>query len=327
MIGEDFKFGSTKLSDFQMFMAAPEEEQEFVTREIDKGEITPKRARPNHYGITYEDALKLNFLIMKEDGCSKQEDFVMTGSEINDVRAWLESPKLPTELTMISRSSDPEEESGESGVGEGGSSYNTYSTGDDVDAPTSAEVAKTFYYGVFTSVQPYIIDGDCYGLKLEFTCDSPYGYSEESVEKLIGSITEEAVTVNNNSAEMEECIRPTIVIYSSNEFGSSESLSITNTTDGDKEMSITLPPGLSMITIDCDKKIVTDEDGNLVPLCSLGITTPVSSEYNLISTDTVLLYWLSLVDGENVLSLVGSSGNSISKIEIKSRFILKTGGF
>lgn len=295
MIGEDFKFGSRWLSDYQMIMGEPEESQEFVSRNIERGEITSVRSRPNHYSIVYDDVLRLNFFIMKKDGCERQEGFRMSGDDIHFIRSWLESPKRPTELRM----------------------------------PLNEDELTTYYYGLFTNVQPYIIDGDCYGLTLEFTCDSPYGYSEEQVlsYEIDGSSSEIQDEYMNISAELNEYTTPIVTIYSSNTFGSDESLSITNNSDDNQEMTVTLPEGLSSIKIDCDKKIVTDENGNLVSMDKIGINNPITDQFNLISTESYLFYWFSLIPGNNEITITPSNSNTISKVEISIRYIIKSGGF
>ena len=296
MIGEDFTFGTAKLSDYNMIMAMPDDEQEFVTRAINRAEITSVRPRPNHYGVTYEDTLALHFFIVKSSlECDAQQGSILTGDDINTLRAWLESPKRPTELTV------------QMGV----------------------EEPATHYFGLFTSVQPHMVADECYGLDLTFTCDSPYGYSDEdSLTVTIGGSSQtKSATYNNKTAEMKEYIMPIITINSSSTFGSNESLSIINTSDGNKTMSVLLPSGKSKIVIDCQKKIVTDGSGNLIPMDQIGINNPITGEYNFISTDTYLFRWLSFIPGTNALSFTPSSTNRISTVKIDVRYIIKSGGF
>lgn len=399
-----------------MMMCAPEDEQEFVTRTIDRGEITPNRSKPNHYSVSYDDTLLLHFFIMKKDGCHKQEDFRMSGDELHYVRLWLESPKKPTELVV----------------------------------PENEDEITTYYYGVFTSVQPYIIDGDCYGLRLEFTCDSPYGYSEEHVltydiphkENLFynfnlidnsidlleaqknednsytingvireGSYPEPFMIIGNGfqvlnvgkyifnpggdentnvrlgyrrettglehnvihitdndymnrqwialdckighyfdneittpeiyrydavriddsiiniSSEKNERLYPTIEITSTSTFGEDETISFINVSDNNRTMDVQMPHGLSKLVIDCEKKIITDEQNNLVALSDIGLTTPVNEEYDVISTDIFSFNWFSFVHGNNDFVIDLEKANSIDTIEMRVRFKIKSGGF
>lgn len=295
MIGEDFMYGSTWLSEWSMKMYDPEESQSFVTRNIDKSEITAQRAKPNHFTTTYSDALVLNFFILRdEDDCETQEDFKLTGDDIHYLRSWLESPKKPKELVVL--------------MGE--------------------DETTTYYYGIFTSVQPFIHRGDCYGLYLEFTCNAPYGYSEEI--KKVYDISSDTLTYTvkyrNYSAELNEYLKPTIIITSTSTFNG-EGLVIQNLSDDENSMTITLPSGKSKVIIDCEKKIITDENDDLLTMNDIGVTTPDSSDYNFISTDSYLFYWLSLVPNTNKLKFTLTSGHAVKNIQISTRYIIKSGGF
>ena len=295
MIGDNFRYGSQWLSDYDMIMGMPNDEQQFVTRTINKGEVTSVRPRPNHYGATYEDALVLDFFIVKGDICEGQENLKLTGDDIHYLRTWLESPKKPTELVVQMQD----------------------------------DTLTTHYYGLFTSVQPYLNQDECYGLYLKFTCDSPYGYSDK--ETLTYTIGSSGATIrdtyNNKTSDLEEYIHPIITINSSSTFGANETVSIGNASDNDNSMEITLPEGLSSLTIDCIKKIVTDENGALVSLSDTGIASPISSEYSFVSTDQFDVYWFSLIPGDNNIVITPSSTNTISTIEMSLRYIIKSGGF
>ena len=296
MVSEDFQFGSQSLSDFDMIMAKPEEDQEFSTRTINRSEITSVRAKPNHYGVTYEDVLVLRFFIVKADGCNSQDGLKMTGDEIHEIRAWLESPKRPTELIV----------------------------------PIEEDDLQAHYFGVFTSIQPYLNQDECYGLNLEFTCDSPYGWSDKEI--LSYNINSSAATItakyDNVSAEREEYIRPIITITSSDKFGADETIHIGNLSDDDRYMEINLPEDLSGIVINCEKKVVTDSDGNLLSLSDLGIVNNiVNGEYDFVSADQFSIYWFSLIPGENNIVITPSTTNTIGTLEISLRYIIKSGGF
>ena len=84
MISKDFVFGEHWLSEYGMIMCDPDEAQQFVSRNIDKAEITSLRATPNHYSTTYADALQLNFFIIKEEAvCESQEKAILSGDDIH----------------------------------------------------------------------------------------------------------------------------------------------------------------------------------------------------------------------------------------------------
>lgn len=304
MIGEDFMFGSTWLSEFSMKMYDPDETQAFTTRNIDKSEITALRAKPNHFGTTYSDVLVLNFLILKdEEVCEIQENYRLDGDEVHYIRSWLESPKKPTELVVISEE----------------------------------DVYNVHYYGTFTSVQPFIHKGDCYGLYLQFTCDSPYGYSD-NIEKVFNLKSGSSDTIvgkyTNISAEKNEYLKPVVSIIANTKFGENtylkagdEEISIINQSDGNNEMKITLPAGLSKVIIDCENKVITDENGKLLSMKKVGVSESKLNEWSYYGTDSYFFYWLSLLSGENRIAITPSSNHSIKQVRISAKFKMKNGGF
>lgn len=426
MTGEDFIYESSWLSSHGMMMSSPEESATFSTREVLRSEFTSLRSIPDHYGTSYAEPQVFYFRILKKAGIcgGDQDDLRMTGAEIHEIRSWLESPKKPAALII---------------------------TEEEEVLPES----YTTYYGLFTSVQPYTEDDECFGLDLEFTCDSPYGYSAEHTTNISFTNGWGQGTFTNLSCEREECLYPIITVYSSSKFGSNEHINIRNATDigttnnlvtvsefdrstmvsepgyetvivdesvckkyetqsnlalsevyadndlknsdeiyysitikadvesstdyalsleaysgfaqsptlvcsetvslnittvwktisgtftlSDEEwsnarfytisiidssedkhqlyfkraivrkkvnedndrMSFILPEGLRELIIDCRKKIVTDENGNLIPLSDIGIATPVANNYSFLSADAFFMYWLALYYGENVIN-------------------------
>lgn len=296
MIGNDFKYGNEWLSEYGLIMCEAEEGQQFVSRNIIKEEITALDPSPSHYNVAYNDALVQNFFVMKEAGlCGNQEDSRLSGDDIHFIRSWLESPKRPEELIV----------------------------------PIREDEMTVHYYGLFTDVQPYLHNDECYGLLLTFTCNAPYGYSDENISSYSINSSANPVlgTFFNLSAELEEYLKPTITIYSSDVFGDDESITITNTSDNGKEMSVTLPSGLSKIVIDCDKKIITGDDGELVTMSDIGVTLPTNQDINVVSTELYLFNWFTLIPKDNSLIFTPSTTNTIDRVEISVRYIIKAGGF
>lgn len=297
MIGEDFKFGDTWLSEFEMVMSSPEEDQQFAVRELDRAEITALRPAPNFYAMRYGETLELYASIIKESALcgSSDSDIFLSGDEIHYLRAWLEGPKVPTELIL----------------------------------PSKEDEMTTHYFGVFTSVQPLLNEGVCYGLSLIFTCDAPYGYSDfirKKVEFADGAKTN-TFKFRTITSETEEYLRPVVTVHSPTTFTGQTTVTITNTSDNDGVMSFKLPSGKDTIVIDCQKKIVTDKDGNLIPMSAIGLTAPSSSYYNFISADMHIFHWLSLVGGQNMLTVTLSESGDVDYVEIGTRFLIKSGGF
>lgn len=289
-----FIYNNQSLDSFGMMPIPPNDTQQFVSRNIVRGEQTALRSKPNHFSTVYNDTLILNFFIVKSDICDSQDNYKLNRSEINSLMAWLESPKMPATLILIS-----------------------------TDSPSVQ------YFGVFTSIQPFVYDDVCYGLYLTFTCNAPYGYSFEKGYSSLFSGTASSVSfsITNDSVELNEFICPVVTIESKSTFGDSESVSFKNITNNNNEMTLSLPKNRSKIVVDCEKKTIIDENGSLIPLSDVGVTIPQNSTYNFISTDMFVFYWLSFVAGTNNLVFTPSSTNTIGSFNIKWKEIIKSGGF
>lgn len=323
MLGNDFTYGQHKLSDYDYKLYDPENEQQFVGRDVDRAEITSIRAIPNHYSTHYSSVLTLDFLIIKDDGTElTQSERLMSGDDINTIRAWLESPKTPTLLSV---------------------------------EPYDENETAVNYYGLFTEIQPFIVSQQCYGLYLTFTCNSPYGFSdaveETYVLEIINVLTEDSEnlldesgnpiyaeagcasvgyaegTFVNDSAEYNEYMKPFISITAYDTFSTGDTLTIKNVTDSNNEMVISFPDGITELNIDCQKKIITDESGNLLTLEDIGVTTPISDNYSFISSELFSFYWLQFVSGTNELQFTTNDGSTVSEVTISARNIIKSGGF
>lgn len=294
MVGEDFSFNGKWLSEFDMKMYDPEEPQQFISREIDKADISTMREIPNHYSAHYSDVLVLSLLITKDpDIYDNQNDMRLIPDEINDIRAWLESPKLPVEMRMLA-------------------------VDDSLD---------TYYFGVFTNVQPFIVAQECYGLYLTFTCNAPYGFSTDISN--IYDITAAAVsgTFYNQSSERCGFLKPIVEIISSSSFDGTEKISIVNVSDGGNTMTVVPPKGVKILRLDCAKKQITDENGSMVPMSKIGLSIPQDDDYSFVSAETFLFYWLRFLYGVNNLNFITQNKTTISKVAIHVRYPRKSGGF
>ena len=295
VIDDDFLYNGLLLSNFGMCVLPTEDDPQFVARDIERGDITSVRPKPNHYGAVYSDTFVLKFNIFLRDLiCGDTLESRMSDFQIHAVRSWLESPKRPQRLTLFFADHD----------------------------------ITTNYFGLFTEVEPYMVGGDCWGLMLTFTCDSPYGYADDHTEKYIINRSSRVVTgyFRNDSAELEEYQKPVITVYSTNVFGSNETLTITNVTDSNRSVTMTLPAGKRKLIMDVEKRMIYDENGNMVTMSDLGVT-PTFNQYGFLSVDSVSFYWPSFIYGKNTLKFKGSSGNTIDYISITARDILKTGGY
>jgi len=292
MIGEDFLFNGKALSDFGMAMYDPENEQIWVSREIDKADISSMRPQPNHYGVHYSDVEKLEFLIIKNDEIYSGNDFELDAKEINNIRAWLESPKYPVALELTDNN------------------------------------REIIYYGVFTEVRPFLVATRCYGLYLTFTCDSPYGYYKENKKtfSINGSTSVKTDSYYLNTGELNDFVKPIIKVSAANSFGNGKTLKIENGTDNNKYMLLKLPSSASYITVDCKKKIVKDNLGNIIPLSESMVVSENSDYYSYLSVINASLYWLRLLPKKNDLSFLAQYGG-VKSIEISAQGIAKAGGF
>lgn len=294
MLGEDFCYDGIWLSSFGMKLFDPDTDQQFVGRDIDRAEITSARNEPNHYTTKYSDTLELSFLIIKYDETYTQADMELRGDDIHQLRRWLESPKLPTELFVQGREGD-----------------------DDV-----------YYYGVFTSVQPFLVTSTCYGLKLTFKCNSQYGYSAPLKKRVFPTSSDCTVDVKLHSDESDRYayIYPVIMILANGEFSGNETISIQNVTDGNT-MELSLPGGASSIQIDCRKKCICDENRKAIPLSSVGMNTQNTSNADFISTNYGHFYFLRLLSGRNNISVTFENCSTVSEVDFVLRWSVKTGGF
>lgn len=295
MIGEDFHYNNFWLSDYHMKMCSPNEAPQFAGRELDRSELSSVRSIPNHYSAHYSDTLTLSFLIVRDiclyPGKGQPK---LSGSDIHNLRSWLESPRQPEPLFVL-----------------------------------PYDGTDTWYFGIFTDIQPFMVGPDCFGLSLTFTCNAPFGFSSVvsntyEIDSRIGDISG---SFFNGSSEQTEYLRPLIRISSKDRFQSAEKLRITNLTDNGRAMELTMPAGLAELIIDCRKKCITDEEGRLVALNEVGLSVPNASDSGYISAETFLFYWLRLAFGENRLVFSMPNPNTISGIEISTRYIVKSGGF
>lgn len=296
MIGENFHYSHFWLSDFGMSMYSPEDAPQFIGREIERSNLSSIRKIPNHYAVRYTDVLTLSFLILKDaEAHASQEEFRLTGEEISRIRSWLESPKTPCPLLVI-----------------------PYDSGTEV-----------YYFGIFTSIQPFLVAQECYGLYLTFTCNAPYGFSPVitntyEINSFVGDIRGRFF---NASSEQCDYLNPVLKIYSGGVFNGTEKVTVKNVTDSCHTMELTMPEGISVLTVDCRKKSITDEKNRLISLSDIGLSLPKASDDHYISADTCIFYWLRFLYGDNHLVFSMCSPNNISKIEIKARFAVKSGGF
>lgn len=296
MIGEDFHYNNFWLSDYGMKMYDPEDTQQFIGREIDKSGLSPLRKVPSHYSVHYANVLTLSFLILKDtDICMKQEDYQLTGEEIHALRSWLESPDTPDPLLVL-----------------------PYDGGDDV-----------YYFGIFTDIQPFIAAHECCGLYLTFTCNAPFGFSSviSNTYRINSFVGDVEGSFQNASAEQRDYLKPEIRIFSEAAFNGTEKIIIKNITDNNHSMALTMPEGISTLILDCQRQQITDENHHLIAMNDVGLVLPDAAADSYASAELYTFYWMRFVHGNNRLVFSMPNTNTISKIQINARYIIKSGGF
>lgn len=230
----------------------PEPEYSFaLQREIQKGETTKTRFTSNHLGARYTDVLIFDITVVKAGTiCSQNEYF--SSDESRAILRWLTSPLLPKELITFSEDNEP-----------------------------------VYYYGLFTNAEPVVANGNQYGIKLQFTCTSQFGFTPRYSFSCDGG---ESITINNTSDEKEKSIYPIITINPSK----TGIVIIENETIG-KSISINCKEK-DPVYIDCQNLIIKDK---------IGILKYRDIGWNL--TDIHGVWWPELIYGENVFSVTGDA--------------------
>lgn len=306
MLRSNFKYNGKSLSDFQMKMYDADEDPQGVARTIEKSQPNAARERPNHYTTFRNDVLVHHFLIIKDpDFYGDPYKLRLTDKDIHRLKSWLFSTKTPTELIL----------------------------------PMDDEEIDVSYFGVFTDVQYYVpVQKSCYGLKLTFTCNAPYGFSPVTSKRFWINGATVAGDFINNTVEFADMLPPTIVIRANDGATfSGEQLVLQNKNDGNKEMKINLVTGLHRIDIDCDTKVTTGyymDDGTertrTLTLADLGLELYEAQQDNTRSfqlINTYGIYWLKLTRGSNVLQFTTSDYSAPYSVEVRTRYIIEAGGF
>lgn len=296
MICDDFQFNGKWLSDFEMGTFDTDDSQNYPTRSIDKSEITSIRQTPNFYGVKYDDVLELNFLLIKDSDYITSKHRKLDSIEINKIKKWLELNKYGK---LVCKN----------------------------NAVIDNETININYYGVFTSVQPYLINGICYGIEATFTCNAPYGFSDDYVQSYVVNHSQQPSSANmvfDNKSSENEYLYPIIEVTTS----STCKLTIKNNSDKQSEMivNITINNSANKIYIDCQKKKIYDEKGHIYTMSEIGLSTPSSSYYSFVSADAYMFYWLRFIQGENTLT-IKFNDNKVDRVDIKTNYPIKGGGF
>jgi hypothetical protein len=157
---KDFTFNNKKLSDFGYISVEFDDTNEAtfgLERELIKGEPTRYRVATNHLGADYREALTFEIHIVKEESeCSNDiDEMEISRDDVRNISKWLTETEHPTWLKFTN---------------------------------TDGKVDDLRYCGVFTDIKGFKTNR-LYGLKLTFTNNSPFAYTNNIVS---------THTVNNN---------------------------------------------------------------------------------------------------------------------------------
>ena len=276
MIGRDFEYNKKRLSDFGLIMANPDNEDTTgLSRDIIKGNVTIYRNEANHYGTIYNSVIVLNFFIVK-DNCHT-EDHEITPLELRHLQSWLTSSKLPQDLYVVG------------------------DTGERIE-----------YFGIFTDITPYVCNG-LNGLKLVFTCNSPFAYKTYNLKLKLSDITEGIQkTIFCDCDEIGQIIYPTITFIPNG----TDDLTMISKTEN-KIMTLKFSKQYEKIIIDCKMKRIIADDIPLT-LSDIGYKIEEISDYNNVNTGIFNMYWFRLLDKKNELIFKGN-GTLYIKYEIPEK--------
>lgn len=152
------------------------------------------------------------------------------------------------------------------------------------------------YFAICTEYQEKVINDKIIGLYFSFQCNAPYGYYTEQITTFDTSVNTE-ITIDNYSDELEVDYYPIIELTA----GQTGKVTIKNVAYPDNVMELSVKNGQTLI-IDNNTCDITDNIG-------------------LFSYDTdTNLKWISLVPGNNTLTITGNATG-----EIRCRYPRKVG--
>lgn len=298
---DEFFYNGSSSGNYSLSMVSfDDDEYSFaLERAIEKGDITKYRPSPNHFGTKYADVLSFQLSFVKKDAVTAGGDVYFTTDEYRSIVAWLTSPKLPQELKIreIYYTSEPNplKDSGSGDVLDSGS-HNVYSS-HNLQVPHDK---LTYYYGLFSNVEPIVVRDKLCGIVTTFTCSSQYGFTEEYEYTCTGG---NRITIDNTSDEYNDSVYPLITIQPT----ATGDVTIKNVTMN-RLMKINCK-NTNTVTIDCRNLIIKDLAG-IIKYSDLGWSTSNISD----------VWFPELQHGENVFQITGNA-----TVKFKCQFPMKVG--
>lgn len=206
MFGHHFIYDNHSSEEFKLFTASFNQSTDIplaLSRNVLRGEINRYRSNPYHMGTNWDNTLSFTMDLIK-DPCSDINDIYFTEDETDDIMAWLTSPDYPILFHMYD-----------------------YDDAIVVDEEKFPQYRKYDYYGVFTTIEPNIINGKIAGFSCTFTTNSPFAWTEEKSATLVpneNGETEMSIFVNHSERYRE--VYPIIEINPDNGSGSLDRVKI-----------------------------------------------------------------------------------------------------
>lgn len=185
---KDFTFLGKKLSELNGHYVSVDFNQNpdsafAFGRDINYGDTNRYRTEPN-VGYSYlSDKLQFELHLVKdEEYLETPSEALFTDADIREITRWLTSTSS--------------------------SEYLAFDYADD------EYYCTPYYYGQFSDIKPFNVNGDVYGLILVFECSTPYGYTDEIVDTFSCREGISRYTLYNQDDRLNDYCYPTLHITS-----------------------------------------------------------------------------------------------------------------
>lgn len=185
---KDFTYLGRKLSELNGHYVSVDFEQNpdiafAFSRDTDYGDTNRYRIEPNTAASSLNDHLTFELHIVKDpDTLISQDDAILTDTDIRELTRWLTSTSSSQYLCF--------------------------------EYEEDAANTTPYYYGQFSDIRPFSINGDVCGLKLIFECSTPYGYTGELTDTLTLNGSMVSYTLMNQDDRLNDYCYPSLLLES-----------------------------------------------------------------------------------------------------------------
>ena len=283
-VAEVCKFNGVSCETYDLILArdgGEESNSSFASGPEIADSYLPRKWRSHFYGVTRPNKLTFPITLVLNN-CRLDAGNYLTREEIEAIAKWLTSPNTYSWLEMI----QPD-------------MYNS-------DLLHPAPIYR--YRCMITGLELLFINEQPYGVTATATCDSPYAYLPSYSQNVAVTVagSPKTVTVVNNST-IEKGVRPTFILIYDDEYEDTYGpISIKNDTTNEELAISTIPSTVSQIRIDCERGIITADDGsNLYQYCNF--------------------VFPHFARGSNTLKIANNNGFSIIDVSISCDFPVDIG--